>query len=78
MHDIETEVLVVGTGPGGGSMAALLSSYGINNILINRYNWLAATPRAHITNQRTMEVIRDLGKEVEDEAYLFGTNQGFI
>ena len=78
MHDIETEVLVVGTGPGGGSMAALLSSYGINNILINRYNWLASTPRAHITNQRTMEVIRDLGKEVEDEAYLFGTNQDLM
>ena len=78
MHDIETEVLVVGTGPGGGSMAALLSSYGINNILINRYNWLAATPRAHITNQRTMEVLRDLGKEVEDEAYLYGTNQDLM
>jgi 2,4-dichlorophenol 6-monooxygenase len=78
MHDIETEVLVVGTGPGGGSMAALLSTYGIKNILINRYNWLAATPRAHITNQRTMEVLRDLGNEVEDEAYLYGTSQDFM
>ena len=78
MHDIETEVLVVGTGPGGGSMAALLSSYGIKNILINRYNWLASTPRAHITNQRTMEVLRDLGQEVEEEAYLFGTNQDLM
>ena len=30
---------------------------------INRYRWLANTPRAHITNQRTMEVLRDLGRE---------------
>ena len=78
MYEIETDVLVVGTGPGGGSMAALLSSYGIKNILINRYNWLASTPRAHITNQRTMEVLRDLGQEVEEEAYLFGTNQDLM
>ncbi len=35
--------------------------------MINRYRWLANTPRAHITNQRTMEVLRDLGREVEDE-----------
>jgi 2,4-dichlorophenol 6-monooxygenase len=42
---------------------------------VNRYRWLANTPRAHITNQRTMEVLRDLGREVEDEAYLFATHQ---
>jgi 2,4-dichlorophenol 6-monooxygenase len=30
---------------------------------------MANTPRAHITNQRTMEVLRDLGRAVEDEAY---------
>src|SRR5690606_35754526 len=30
---------------------------------------------AHITNQRTMEVLRDMGREVEEEAYLFATHQ---
>lgn len=69
MADITTDVLIVGTGPAGSSSAALLSSYGVENLLINRYRWLAQTPRAHITNQRTMEVLRDLGKEVEAEAY---------
>jgi len=44
-------------------------------MIINRYRWLANTPRAHITNQRTMEVLRDLGKEVEGEAYLHATPQ---
>jgi len=75
MADITTEVLIIGTGPAGSSMAALLSTYGIPNMVVNRYRWLANTPRAHITNQRTMEVLRDLGHEVEAEAYLHATKQ---
>ena len=75
MADIETDVLIIGTGPAGSACAALLASYGIENMAINRYRWLANTPRAHITNQRTMEVLRDLGRDVEDEAYLFATHQ---
>lgn len=64
-HVVETDVLIVGSGPAGSSAAALLSSYGIRNLLINRHGWLADTPRAYITNQRTMEVLRDLGLEAE-------------
>ena len=81
MADITTDVLVVGTGPAGGACAALLATHGVETLVINRYRWLANTPRAHITNQRTMEVLRDLGPEVEAEAYghctpkeLMGTN----
>ncbi|MWB79031.1 2,4-dichlorophenol 6-monooxygenase [Pseudooceanicola sp. 216_PA32_1] len=73
--EYETEVLIVGTGPAGGATGALLASYGVPNMMINRYRWLANTPRAHITNQRTMEVLRDLGRSVEDEAYLHATEQ---
>jgi 2,4-dichlorophenol 6-monooxygenase len=39
--------------------------------MVSRTNWLADTPRAHITNQRTMEVLRDLG--IEDEAIKYAT-----
>lgn len=78
MADITTEVLVIGTGPAGSSAAALLSTYGIENVVINRYHWLANTPRAHITNQRTMEVLRDLGKDVEDEVYLHAMDQSIM
>ncbi|MER6992252.1 FAD-dependent monooxygenase [Saccharopolyspora hirsuta] len=71
MHDCETDVLVVGAGPAGGSAALLLATYGVRTLLVNKYGWLANTPRAHITNQRTMEVLRDLG--VEDEALAVGS-----
>jgi 2-polyprenyl-6-methoxyphenol hydroxylase-like FAD-dependent oxidoreductase len=58
MANIETDVLIVGTGPAGSATAALLASYGVANMVVNRYRWLSNTPRAHITNQRTMEVLR--------------------
>jgi len=70
---IETDVLIVGSGPAGSSMAALLSTYGVKNMLVTRYRWLAETPRAHITNQRTMEVMRDLG--LEEQCMLYATGQ---
>ena len=78
MAQIETDVLIIGTGPAGSALAALLSSYGIETTAVNRYRWLANTPRAHITNQRCMEVLRDLGPEVEAEAYLHGTHQDLM
>ena len=68
-HDMETEVLIVGTGPAGSAAAALLGRYGVRTLLVNKYGWTAPTPRAHITNQRTMEVIRDLGLEAEVGLY---------
>jgi 2,4-dichlorophenol 6-monooxygenase len=78
MAVIQTDVMVVGTGPAGGAMAALLATQGVETFIINRYRWLAKTPRAHITNQRTMEVLRDLGKDVEAEAYMHATNQDLM
>ena len=78
MTEITTDVLIIGTGPAGSASAALLASYGIETMVVNQYRWLANTPRAHITNQRTMEVLRDLGHEVEAEAYLHATEQDLM
>jgi 2,4-dichlorophenol 6-monooxygenase len=60
---VTTDVVVVGSGPAGASAALLLSTLGIPNIMITKYRWTANTPRAHITNQRAMEIFRDLGIE---------------
>ncbi len=78
MADIKTDVMIIGTGPAGSAMAALLATQGVETLVINRYRWLASTPRAHITNQRTMEVLRDLGKDVEAEAYMHATDQDLM
>jgi 2,4-dichlorophenol 6-monooxygenase len=51
---VNTDVLVVGTGPAGAAAAALLSTYGVSNVVVSRYGWTSRTPRSHITNQRTM------------------------
>jgi len=43
---IETDMLVVGSGPTGSSMAALLSTYGVNNTLVGGDGWIEAAKRA--------------------------------
>ncbi|WAB83012.1 FAD-dependent monooxygenase [Microcella daejeonensis] len=60
---IETDVLVVGSGPAGASAAMFLATHGIRTHVITKYSWTANTPRAHITNQRAMEIFRDMGIE---------------
>jgi 2,4-dichlorophenol 6-monooxygenase len=65
---IETDVLIVGSGPAGSSSALFLSTYGVRNMVITKYRWTANTPRAHITNQRAVEIMRDMGLEHEIKA----------
>lgn len=62
---LETDVLIVGGGPAGLSAALFLSQYGVDNVLIEKYGWTCNTPRAHITNQRTVEIMRDMDLEGE-------------
>ncbi|CAB3788506.1 2,4-dichlorophenol 6-monooxygenase [Paraburkholderia caffeinitolerans] len=65
LSKVETEVLIVGAGPAGSAAAALLATYGVSTIMLNKYGGVSNTPRAHITNQRAVEVFRDLGLEAE-------------
>ncbi len=64
----DTDVLVIGTGPAGSTLGLALANYGIKVQLFTQFNWLANSPRAHITNQRAMEVLRDLGIEEQVKA----------
>ena len=73
---IETDVLIVGTGPAGSAAAALLATYGVKPLVITKWNWTCRTPRAHITNQRAMEVFRDLG--IESAVNERGTAQDYM
>ena len=61
--NLETDVLVVGSGPAGLTTAVGLASHGVDHIVITKYQWTANTPRAHITNQGAMEIFRDYGVE---------------
>lgn len=62
--DLTASVLVVGAGPAGLTTALSLARLGVDVLVITKYAGTANSPRAHITNQRTMEVFRAL--EVED------------
>lgn len=67
--EFEVDVLVVGSGPAGATAALALATYGVRVHVVSQWNWLANTPRAHIVNQRAMEVFRDLGIEAQLEKY---------
>lgn len=61
----ETDLLIVGAGPAGASLACFLSEYGLKGILIAAAAGTADTPRAHITNMAALECLRDIGLEEE-------------
>jgi 2,4-dichlorophenol 6-monooxygenase len=76
MKLVETDVLIVGSGPAGSAAALFLATLGVPNIMITKYRWTANTPRAHITNQRAMEIFRDLG--IEDQVLAEATPHHLI
>jgi 2-polyprenyl-6-methoxyphenol hydroxylase-like FAD-dependent oxidoreductase len=58
---VEVPVLIVGAGPAGLALSAALARYGVGHLLVERHRGTAHTPRAHIINQRTVEILRHLG-----------------
>lgn len=71
-HDqVTTDVLIVGAGPAGLSLALCLSRVGVRSIIVERRSGESDHPRAHYVNTRTMELFRQWGihDEVIAEAY---------
>ena len=64
-NSVDVDVLIVGAGPAGASTAVFLGKQGVRTLMISRNRGPADTPRAHIVNQRAMEVFRDAGLEAE-------------
>jgi hypothetical protein len=62
---MDVPVLIVGTGPSGATAALHLGRLGIKSIVVSRHRGTSNTPRAHIFNQRAMEVLRDAGIEAQ-------------
>ncbi|KAK5687692.1 hypothetical protein LTS10_001832 [Elasticomyces elasticus] len=62
---VTTDVLIVGAGPAGSSLACFLAEYGIKGMMISRAPGPADTPRAHITNMAALECLRDIALDSE-------------
>jgi 2,4-dichlorophenol 6-monooxygenase len=59
--DLEVPVLVVGGGGAGLTASMLLATYGIEHLLVSARPETSDLPKAHVLNQRAMEVLDDLG-----------------
>src|SRR6201982_1459847 len=66
----EVPVLIVG---GGLALSVALSRYGVGHLVVERHRDTAHTPRAHIINQRTVEIFRHLG--ISDRVHAVATPQ---
>lgn len=65
METIETDVLVVGAGPTGLTMALLLSRLGLEAHLVERRPTAQRAPAAHVINARTFEIWRQAGVDMD-------------
>lgn len=71
MHRITVPVLIVGGGGAGLTASMLLADLGIETLLVSALPTTSVLPKAHVLNQRAMEVLTDVG--VADEIYRRGT-----
>jgi 2,4-dichlorophenol 6-monooxygenase len=60
-NDITVPVLIVGGGGAGLTASMLLSQLGVDTLLVSRYAETSRLPKAHLLNQRSMEILTDIG-----------------
>jgi 2-polyprenyl-6-methoxyphenol hydroxylase-like FAD-dependent oxidoreductase len=61
MEKSTSQVVVIGAGPTGLTLALLLARSGISSTLVEKHAQPQAHPAACILNTRTMEVFREIG-----------------
>src|SRR5664280_431901 len=61
MTDLEIPVLIVGGGGAGLTASMLLSKLEIPSLLVSALPTTSVLPKAHVLNQRTMEILADAG-----------------
>ena len=71
MADLETQVLIVGGGGAGLTASMLLSGLDVSSLLVSTLPTTSVLPKAHVLNQRTMEILADAG--AADAIYARGT-----
>jgi 2,4-dichlorophenol 6-monooxygenase len=71
MTDLTVPVLIVGGGGAGLTTSMQLSLMGVEHLLVNAWPGTSILPKAHVLNQRTMEILSDLG--IADDIYAVGT-----
>lgn len=71
MTEFQVPVLIVGGGGAGLTASMLLSTYGVDSLLVSRSPHTSKLPKAHVLNQRTMEIFTEVG--VADAVYDRGT-----
>lgn len=69
--DVEVPVLIVGGGGAGLTASMLLSQLGVESWLASGLPTTSVLPKAHVLNQRAMEIMGDVG--LADEIYSRGT-----
>ena len=59
--DQHVDVLIVGGGGAGLTASMLLSRLGVDHLLVSSLPTTSVLPKAHVLNQRTMEILEDAG-----------------
>ncbi len=71
MQVTDVPVLIVGGGGAGLTASMLLSGLGVESLLVTALGETSILPKAHLLNQRTMEILGDCG--VADDVVAAGT-----
>lgn len=61
MSDIEVPVLIVGGGGAGLTASMTLSTLGVESLLVSSLPYTSKLPKAHVLNQRAMEILTEAG-----------------